>query len=349
MSQLKASSVDDLDDLDRTYMIALTWTDVLDDFDAKPPTDAGKSTTAAASTDAAAEADAAEAEGAEDPLSDEFVEELTKNMESFMEQLGKHMHDGKDAKMPPPPPASQGAVGEERGGVPPAEDELMKQFERLLSGSMEGLDTKNATPSQTGAAGGANVGASEGPSEKSFQDAVKATMEKLKQSNASANTSSGKDASDPLAALGLDGNADLAKMLEALSQGGEDGDMSLGKMLAQMMDELMNKDVLYEPLKDMHTRFPKYFESDAAQKLDAETRGKYVKQQEIMGEILSIFESPDYSDSNNEIRSRVTDLVSTLQDQGTPPQELLGDMPPELTGLNNMLGGESSDENCVIM
>ena len=173
-------------------------------------------------------------ESAEDPLSDEFVEELTKNMESFMEHLGKHMSDGKEPKLPPRPPSTSHT--ETSGGVPPAEDELMKQFEKLLSGNMEGLDK--------GASDDTSAQQTEPPSEKSFQDAVQATMNKLRQSNASANTQS-KGADDPLAALGLDGNADISKMLEALSQPGEDGEASLSKVLAQMMEELMNKDVLY--------------------------------------------------------------------------------------------------------
>ena len=174
-------------------------------------------------------------------------------------------------------------------------------------------------------------------------------MDKLKQSNASANnSSSNSDASDPLTALGLDGNADFSKILEALSQPGEDGEGSLSKMLAQMMEDLMNKDVLYEPLKDMHSRFPAYLASPAAEKLDDDTRQAYVAQEATMGEIISVFESSNYSDSNPEKRKQVADLVSKLQEFGTPPQELLGDMPPELAGLNQMLG-ESSDENCVIM
>lgn len=308
---------------------------MLDDFDSVPKSEAPSGTVTSMSQSHDKDNGSAE-ESTEDPLSDEFVEELTKNMESFMEHLGKHMSDGKEPKMPPRP--SNTSQTESNGCVPPAEDELMKQFEKLLSGNMEGLDKDISD----------DKGAEEAglPNEKSFQDAVKATMNKLKQSNASANTKS-KDASDPLAALGLDGNTDISKMLEALSQPGEDGEASLSKMLAQMMEELMNKDVLYEPLKDMHSRFPTYLASSEAEKVDTETREKYLSQQTIMGDILAVFESPQYSDSNPEMRKKVSDLVSRLQDLGTPPQELLGDMPPELAGFNNMLG-DGGDENCVV-
>ena len=309
---------------------------MLDDFDAVTKSEVPDGTETSMSESLDKDKGGAE-ESAEDPLSDEFVEELTKNMETFMEHLGKHMSDGKEPKLPPRSPSTSHT--ETSGGAPPAEDELMKQFEKLLTGNMEGLDkgTSDDTSAQQ----------AEPPSEKSFQDAVQATMNKLRQSNASANTKS-KGADDPLAALGLDGNADISKMLEALSQPGEDGEASLSKMLAQMMEELMNKDVLYEPLKDMHSRFPSYLASSEADSIDTETREKYVSQLTIMGDILAVFESPQYSDSNLELRKKVSDLVSRLQDLGTPPQELLGDMPPELAGINNMLG-DGGDENGVLM
>lgn len=372
------ATADDLDDLDGTWLYEwLTQLiDVLDDFEApmanhapelakeRTQTNSSNGSGAAANVKGSekrvdGDANAGMGEG-EDPLSDEFVEELTKNMESFMAQLGKDMSTHKDAKAPP---LSSGRASEsESGGAPPpAEDELMKQFEKLLlSSNLEGLD-RDAMPSlsksQTQAASkhGSETheeratGSSDASGEKSFQDAVKATMDKLKQSNASANnSSSNSDTSNPLAALGLDGNADFSKILEALSQPGEDGEGSLSKMLAQMMEDLMNKDVLYEPLKDMHSRFPAYLASPAAEKLDDDTRQAYVAQEATMGEIIAVFESSNYSDSNPEKRKQVADLVSKLQEFGTPPQELLGDMPPELAGLNQMLG-ESSDENCVIM
>ena len=36
-----------------------------------------------------------------------------------------------------------------------------------------------------------------------------------------------------------------------------------------------------------------------------------------------------------------------LQELGSPPQELLGEMPPELASINGML--EGGDENCIVM
>ena len=223
-----------------------------------------------------------------------------------------------------------------------AEDEMMKQFERMLSGAKE--DASEDKPSTNAPS-----------SDASFQDVIQATMAKLKQSNADANADArAKGANDPsnlFANLGLDGNTDLAQMLEALGNAGEGegGDMSeLSKMLSSMMDDLMNKDVLYEPLKDMHSRFPGFFESSEGKKLNEEERKRYKDQQAIMADILAVFDEKSYSDSDPACKKRVSDLVSQMQELGSPPQELLGDMPHELSGLNGMLGGDA-DDNCSVM
>jgi len=270
-----------------------------------------------------------------------------------MAQLGQHMTTAQNV---PPAPADSSVSGAgdaesgAAGGVPPAEDELMKQFEKMLSGSMSQWETEAPEPAASAPA--------EGPGGKSFQDAVQATMAKLKQSNDSATSKSTSDASNPLGSLGLGGDSDLTQILEALTKaGGEDGEMpDLSQLLTQMMEDLMNKEILYEPLKDLHQRvrartshqFPSYLSSPAAQALEDTQRQRYVEQQAIMGEIIAVFETPGYTDTDTASRKRISDLVSKLQETGSPPQELMGDMPPELAGLNGLLG-DQGDDQCTVM
>lgn len=254
-------------------------------------------------------------QGDEDPLSDEFVAELAKNMESFMSQIRSEA---------PPPPAPSGGAEESSG---PGEDELMHQFAKLLSDTAP-ADSSHKEPSSTPA--GNN----------SFQDVIQATMDKLKQSDQSSGAADGKD-------LGLGGDNDLSQLLAALGSG-ENGQMpDLTKMLTSMMEDLMSKDVLYEPIKDMHKRFPGYLASEKGTALSDEVRARYQKQHGIMAEIIEAYESPNYDDNNPESRKKVSELVTRLQDLGSPPEELLGEMPPELASMNSMI--ESGDENCSIM
>ncbi|WFC98017.1 Peroxisome chaperone and import receptor [Malassezia yamatoensis] len=317
---LPKSAAEDLDDLD----------DVLDDFQHTPP----KPVPSESSTEKAKDLSQAEQklDDDEDPLSEDFVQELTKNMENFMRQMGQ----GETTR--PPIPGGDAASGTKEQAL--AEDEMMKQFERMLSGAKQEPTTKaepsTATPS----------------SNDSFQNVVQATMDKLKQSNkdASASNSASADPSNLFANLGLDENTDLAQMLEALGGAGEgNGDMSeLSKMLGSMMDDLMGKNVLYEPLKDMHSRFPAYFESKEGKALNEEDRKRYRKQEAIMSDIIAVFEEKSYNDTDPACKKRISDLVAQMQELGSPPQALLGDMPQELSGLNGMLSGDA-DENCTVM
>ncbi|WFC94140.1 Peroxisome chaperone and import receptor [Malassezia brasiliensis] len=276
-------TAEDLDDLD-------------DDFQQEPASATPSESAAASAKASAPKSDAGDGDG-DDPLSDEFVQELTRNMEAFMAQMGQNM---------PERPAVPDSKAEGGNKSTLAEDEMMKQFERMLSGAKE--DASGGKPSTNAPS-----------SDASFQDVIQATMAKLKQSNADANADArAKGANDPsnlFANLGLDGNTDLAQMLEALGNAGEGegGDMSeLSKMLSSMMDDLMNKDVLYEPLKDMHSRFPGFFESSQGKKLSEEERKRYKDQQAIMGDILAVFDEKSYSDSDPACKKRVSDLVSQI-------------------------------------
>jgi len=95
-------------------------------------------------------------------------------------------------------------------------------------------------------------------------------------------------------------------------------------------------------------QFPNYLASPAAQALEDAQRRRYVEQHAIMGEIVAVFETPEYSDTDTASRRRISDLVSKLQETGSPPEELMGDMPPELAGLNGLLG-DQGDDQCTVM
>ena len=170
-------------------------------------------------------------------------------MEALMKQIGGNNN-----------PASAGLDTDggdnAQGDAQFNEEELMKQFEAMMAGlgnpGTAAPAQDNATPSSS------TPKASSTPAQQpaNFNDALKATMNRLKESDASA-TASNSTASDPFAALaGADGD-EMAKLLAALGgAGGEDGEDNpeLAKMLEGMMDELMSKEILYEPLKELRDK-----------------------------------------------------------------------------------------------
>ncbi|GHJ84712.1 hypothetical protein NliqN6_1114 [Naganishia liquefaciens] len=186
----------------------------------------------------------------------------------------------------------------------------------------------------------------------SFEETIKRTMSNLKDSEASsrANASSAPDPNDPLAQLLASLNIDpseldldaLAAAAAAAGGGGADpqgagGDFS--GVLDGMMKQLMTKEILEEPLAELADKYPPYLATHGAS-LPAAQRTKYTQQNAIVVQILEIFRDPAYSDASDAQRSRVTALMTQMQDLGSPPDEIMGDMPE---GLD--LGGEG----CTIM
>ncbi len=103
-------------------------------------------------------------------------------------------------------------------------------------------------------------------------------MAKLKESDASA-TADSDSASNPFAGLSGAEGEEMAKLLAALGGNGDlsglDGAMDnpeLTKMLEGMMDELMSRDILYEPLKELRDKYPAYLNGAESANISVEDR-----------------------------------------------------------------------------
>ncbi|PWN91922.1 Pex19-domain-containing protein [Acaromyces ingoldii] len=326
---------DDLDDLD----------DVLDEFSnndvgkpAPAPEPEASSSTQASATAATSSANGAAAAAAktgveegddddydEEALNEQFQKELAAGMEALMKGLGGSQQAGGDAGPPPP----DGNFNEE---------ELVKQFEQMMAGM--GIDEQGEASSSSSTNGkGAGPGPSAGQPA-NFQDAIRNTMSRLRESDASASSSTGE----------LGGDADLEKLMAALGgAGGEgaEGEEGLAKMLESMMSELMSKDVLYEPLKELRDKYPPYLANPPAA-ISAEDRVRYEAQSGIVTEIIATFDNPKFDNGTEsekrELKNKVQELMNEMQDKGAPPNEIVGDLPPELESLPGM-----NEENCSIM
>ncbi|EGW33915.1 uncharacterized protein SPAPADRAFT_59288 [Spathaspora passalidarum NRRL Y-27907] len=148
-----------------------------------------------------------------------------------------------------------------------------------------------------------------------FEHVMKETMERLKNS--------GKDIDDKISGdgAGIGGEDLLTQMLAGL--GGDGDNLDMNKLLVEMLEQLSSREVLYEPIKDLNTKFPDYLKENK-DKLDEAKYTTYNKQYEITTEIITIFEAADYSDDNKAKRDQVNELLESLQELGQPPEELVG-------------------------
>ncbi|GJJ13061.1 hypothetical protein Clacol_007310 [Clathrus columnatus] len=155
--------------------------------------------------------------------------------------------------------------------------------------------------------------------EDTFQRAIRQAIEKLKSSDNAlkADSKTGSE-DDPLEGL--------LSSLGDLNLDGEEGE-GLESMLESMMSQLMSKEVLYEPLKELDTKYPTYL-VEHGPSLSKEELVRYTEQKAKVSAIVANFEDPSYSDDNPARVAQILQLMTEMQSYGSPPIEIMGDMPP---------------------
>lgn len=140
--------------------------------------------------------------------------------------------------------------------------------------------------------------------EKSFQETIRRTMERMQESGEQAGAAAQDTGSDDI----------LAQMLKEMENGGfggEGGDEDFSKVLMGMMEQLTNREILFEPMKELNDKFPKWME-DNKEKVPKEDLKRYEEQQTLVREITARFERPGYSDSNSQDREYIVERMQKV-------------------------------------
>jgi len=203
----------------------------------------------------------------------------------------------------------------EESGVPPGDflkqllaDVMAEQGAGGSGASAESLAAAAAPGTSKGSSGaGASPGASSEQPADSFNDAIKRTMGRMKESGdkATAAASNEDDLSDDMI-------AQLLKAVEAGADGaGEDGDLS--KMFMGMMEQLSNKEMLYEPMKELDVKFGPWVEKNKnGGNVPAEDMERFEKQAQIVKQIVGKFEERGYSDDDPKCREYVWERMQEV-------------------------------------
>lgn len=291
---------DDLDDLD----------DMLDDFSAIK-VDPKKASPAVPKVAADAKADTATKDAGPESkpsLEDDFSEE------EFAKQLQAGMADllGELDKSP----------------------DIQAQFEGMFK-QMAGAAaaTDGAKPDAAGSASESKDTSSPAAGgEASFQETIRRTMERMQNSGDQATAAASSGGED-------DFMSELLKQLSSGDLNAEGSEEDFSKMLMGMMDQLTNKEILYEPMKELSDKFPEWLEKNKAT-TSAEDLKRYEEQKTLATEIVAKFEESSYSDSNAKDREYIVDRMQKMQAAGSPPSDLVGDMPSAQDAFN------MPDEQC---
>jgi len=265
--------------------------DILDNFTPNAPeTTATDKTATDASPPPGASARPPDGENTETTDTD-FAEEFARQMEAMLRDLSIP----EDPSSTTDSPGARNANDETRQSLKTAwEEMLIKSMDDALSGISDGAKSNSA-----------------GDSEDAFQKSLRETTERLHRSDTE------------LQADSQPGDDELAALLES------DDDKELQKLLEGMMGQLMSKEVLYEPLKELNDKFPSYLASNRV-KLSASDLARYEAQYACASQIIDVFNDTGYRDDNPEMTTKIIALMNKMQEHGAPPAEIMGELPPGL-------------------
>ena len=205
----------------------------------------------------------------------------------------------------------------------------------------EGLSISRETPA---------VPASSITTEDGFQETIRKTMERMQASGEQATAAAAANDSDDIL-------AQMLKEMQGSVAGSQGGEEDISKMLMGMMEQLTNKDILYEPMKELNDKYPSWM---AKNKKTARTDDlqRYEEQQRVVGEMVSRFERDGYSDSNATDREFIVERMQKvsypplltlhasaanmqlqMQAAGSPPSDLVGDISAAQEALGDLDSG----------
>ncbi|GJE99453.1 Pex19 domain-containing protein [Phanerochaete sordida] len=244
-------------------------------------------------------------------VGDDFARELAEGMAALMREIA--VENGQ----------AGAAGGELSDEDKQREASFRKAWEDMIVEGMNGaLDTEDFDKSVRGKASAKPGEASKAQvGDDAFQSNLRSAMDKLKVSEDVAKENEAKPSDDE--------NDAFEKLLAALGENGGESEEELQGMLETMMTQLMSKDVLYEPLKELHDKFPAYLKDNDAT-LKSEDKHRYEAQQRIVTEIVAIFEDPTYTPEDQEKGIKIVGLMNAMQNHGSPPPEIMGPLPPGL-------------------
>lgn len=214
-----------------------------------------------------------------------------------------------------------------------ANPEMSKQFEEMMkelndsaalagAGADLGDDLGDAIASGAGAdptakaptaaAGPSAAAGGEALPPADFQETIRRTMERMQTSSDTASAAAQSSAAA--------GSADdfMATLLKEMEGSGLGSDEDFSKMLMGMMEQLTNKEILYEPMKELDDKFPDWLREngDKIKKADKE---RYLTQQTLVREIVGKFEEQGYSDESPTCREFIVERMQKVPSPGSLP------------------------------
>jgi peroxin-19 len=185
-------------------------------------------------------------------------------------------------------------------------EDIMKEMTEEIGVNPLAAETPPASkePSKGKGESSASQTESAAKAEKNFQETIKKTMERMQNSGDAAGAAAATSGQDDM----------LAQMLASMEGGGfggEGNDEDFSKILMGMMEQLTNREILYEPMKELNDKFPQWMEQNSS-KVEADDLKRYHEQQVLVKEITERFERKGYSDNNAGDREYIVERMQKV-------------------------------------
>ncbi|KAL9048916.1 MAG: hypothetical protein Q9206_005785 [Seirophora lacunosa] len=144
--------------------------------------------------------------------------------------------------------------------------------------------------------------------DKSFEEAIQRTMQRIQASSDQATAAAAAD-QEPEDLL-----AQMLKEIRRDSSGDTGRGEDISNMLMAMMEQLTNKDILYDPMKELNDKFPVWMSTNRRSAIP-EDSARYEKQQRLVAEIVGKFEESTYSDTNTKDREYIVERMQEVPGQ----------------------------------
>ena len=178
-------------------------------------------------------------------------------------------------------------------------------MKKEIEGIMQELGAVAGTESYLDGKSEAKVASSSSETEEPFQETIRKTMERMQISEDQATA----------AAKSEDPQNILTRMMEDMQNDPLEGDgteESFNKMLMGMMEQLTDKEILFEPMKELHDNYPAWIEKNKAT-TGADDMRRYLEQQRLVQEIVGRFQEKSYSDKNPEDREFIVKRMQQVR------------------------------------
>ncbi|XP_071686714.1 peroxisome biogenesis protein 19-2-like isoform X2 [Rutidosis leptorrhynchoides] len=133
---------------------------------------------------------------------------------------------------------------------------------------------------------------------------------------------------------------DLVKQFEELAKS-----QDMESIVETMMQQLLSKEVLHEPMKEIGERYPKWLEENKS-KLSQEECNRYFHQYELIRELNIVYDTEPGN------FNKIIELMQKMQECGQPPNDIVKELAPDFDiSALGQLSPEMVDaqQNCCIM